>query len=390
MTKYILFSFYLVLIYPLGVDLHLTGLTAIANDLDASEATLHQAFSIYLMGMVSSMLVAGWCSDNLGRKPIVLLGTAIFLLASFNAGISVTENNFLIARFFQGIGAGFCYVVTFAILRDTLAEKQRAKVLSMINGITCIIPVLAPVLGFLILLKFKWPVMFYAMAIYALLIFIYCFFGIKETKPKQWTKNKNNTITDESFLNSFFLSRLLISCLGMSVILTYVNISPIVIMQQMHYTTGQYSTAITLLSMVSMATSFMMPKILTKLRYETILYTGLSSFLGAVIFLFIGKNSDPRWFFASFSLCGAGFALLFGIIMSQALSPFSQRAGLASSILGISQLSFASLYIWTMGWLGISALNMLMVILSASCLIGFTFLHLFRSSGQQQKVNCDA
>ncbi|QKJ48190.1 MFS transporter [Proteus vulgaris] len=390
MTKYILFSFCLVLIYPLGVDLHLTGLTAIANDLDASEATLHQAFSIYLMGMVSSMLVAGWCSDNLGRKPIVLLGTVIFLLASFNAGISVTENNFLIARFFQGIGAGFCYVVTFAILRDTLAEKQRAKVFSMINGITCIIPVLAPVLGFLILLKFKWPVMFYAMAIYALLIFIYCFFGIKETKPKQRAKNKNNTITGESFLNSFFLSRLLISCLGMSAILTYVNISPIVIMQQMHYTTGQYSTAITLLSMVSMATSFMMPKILTKLRYETILYTGLSSFLGAVIFLFIGKNSDPRWFFASFSLCGAGFALLFGIIMSQALSPFSQRAGLASSILGISQLSFASLYIWTMGWLGISAINMLMVILSASCLIGFTFLHLFRSSGQQQKVNCDA
>lgn len=390
MTKYILFSFCLVLIYPLGVDLHLTGLTAIANDLGASEATLHQAFSIYLMGMVSSMLVAGWCSDKLGRKPIVLLGTVIFLLASFNAGISVTENNFLIARFFQGIGAGFCYVVTFAILRDTLAEKQRAKVLSMINGITCIIPVLAPVLGFLILLKFKWSVMFYAMAIYALLIFIYCFFGIKETKPKQWIKNKTNADTGESFLNSFFLSRLLISCLGISVILTYVNISPIVIMQQMHYTTGQYSIVITLLSMISMATSFMMPKILAKLRYETILYTGLSSFLGAAVFLFIGKNSDPHWFFVSFSLCGAGFALLFGIIMSQALSPFSQRAGLASSILGISQLSFASLYIWTMGWLGISAINMLMVILFSSCFIGFTFLHLFRSSGQQQKVNCDA
>lgn len=392
MTKYILFSFCLVLIYPLGVDLYLTGLTAIANDLNASEATLHQAFSIYLMGMVPSMLVAGWCSDNLGRKPVILLGTVIFLLASFNAGISVTENNFLIARFFQGIGAGFCYVVTFAILRDILAEKQRAKVLSMINGITCIIPVLAPVLGFLILLKFEWPVMFYAMAIYALLIFIYCFFGIKETKSKTRAKSKDNTntIARESFLNSFFLSRLLISCLGMSVILTYVNISPIVIMQQMHYTTGQYSTAITLLSMISMITSFMMPKILTKLRYKTILYTGLLSFLVAAIFLFIGKNSEPRWFFVSFSLCGAGFALLFGIIMSQALSPFSQRAGLASSILGISQLSFASLYIWIMGWMGISAINMLMVILFASCLIGFTFLHLFRSAEQQQKVNCDA
>lgn len=138
MTKYILFSFCLVLIYPLGVDLHLTGLTAIANDLNASEATLHQAFSIYLMGMVSSMLVAGWCSDNLGRKPVILLGAVIFLLASFNAGISITANSFLIARFFQGIGAGFCYVVTFAILRDTLAEKQRAKVLKIVLISLCI------------------------------------------------------------------------------------------------------------------------------------------------------------------------------------------------------------------------------------------------------------
>lgn len=74
-----LFLVFLVLIYPLGVDLYLTGLTAIASDLNASEVTLHHAFSIYLMGMVSSMLIAGWCSDNLGRKPVILFGTLIFL-----------------------------------------------------------------------------------------------------------------------------------------------------------------------------------------------------------------------------------------------------------------------------------------------------------------------
>jgi DHA1 family multidrug resistance protein-like MFS transporter len=51
---------------------------------------------------------------------------------------------FLAGRFIQGIGAGGCYVVAFAILRDTLNAQRRAKVLSMLNGITCIIPVLAP------------------------------------------------------------------------------------------------------------------------------------------------------------------------------------------------------------------------------------------------------
>ena len=108
MTKYILFSFCLILIYPLGVDLHLTGLPAIAADLNATESTLHMAFSIYLIGMASTMLVAGYCADRFGRKPIVLLGTLIFMLASLQTGLSTSENSFLIARFLQGVGAGVC------------------------------------------------------------------------------------------------------------------------------------------------------------------------------------------------------------------------------------------------------------------------------------------
>lgn len=396
MMKYIIFSFCIVLIYPLGVDLHLTGLTAIADALQATEATLHMAFSIYLIGMASTMLIAGWCSDSLGRKPIALLGTLIFMLASLQSGFSITENSFLIARFFQGIGAGFCYVVTFAILRDTLKEQQRAKILSMLNGITCIVPVLAPVLGYLILLRFEWQTMFFFMAGYALLNFVFCLFGIKETKQKKCT-NKGSvpdlvegSLANESFLNPLFLSRLLISCLGMGVILTYVNISPIVIMQQMNYTTGQYSTLMTLLSIVSMTTSFLMPKILSKFSYSSILYTGLMSFLCAALFLLLGLIQHNYWFFIAFALCGAGFALLFGIIMSQALSPFSQRAGLASSVLAIAQLSFASLYIWIMGWIGIPAITMLIVILLASSIIGFILLRLFGTSNKSQEVVCDA
>ncbi|HCH50693.1 MAG TPA: multidrug transporter MdtL [Proteus sp.] len=396
MMKYIIFSFCIVLIYPLGVDLHLTGLTAIARDLQATEATLHMAFSIYLIGMASTMLIAGWCSDHFGRKPIALLGTVVFMLASLQSGFSITENSFLIARFFQGIGAGFCYVVTFAILRDTLIEQQRAKILSMLNGITCIVPVLAPVLGYLILLHFEWPTMFFFMAGYALINFVFCLFGIKETKQKIDPNKKftpdlvKMSSVNESLLNPLFLSRLLISCLGMGVILTYVNISPIVIMQQMNYTTGQYSTVMTLLSLVSMTTSFLMPKILSKFSYSTILYTGLMIFFCAALFLLLGLVQENYWFFIAFALCGAGFALLFGIIMSQALSPFSQRAGLASSVLAIAQLSFASLYIWIMGWIGIPAITMLIIILLASSVIGFTLLRFFSSLNQSQEVVSNA
>jgi Major Facilitator Superfamily. len=68
----------LILIYPLGVDLYLVGLPDIARDLNASAVDLHTAFSIYLAGMASTMIIAGIVSDRFGRKPIALLGALIF------------------------------------------------------------------------------------------------------------------------------------------------------------------------------------------------------------------------------------------------------------------------------------------------------------------------
>ena len=88
------------------------------------------------------------------------------------------------------MGQVFVTLLLFAILRDTLTEQQRAKVLSMINGITCIIPVLAPVLGFIILLYCEWSMMFYLMGAYSLLAFYLLFLGIKETYHKKEFKNK--------------------------------------------------------------------------------------------------------------------------------------------------------------------------------------------------------
>lgn len=380
MTKYVLFSFWIVLIYPLGVDLHLTGIPLIAAELHASESQLHMAFSIYLAGMASTMLIAGWCADHIGRKPVALVGAAIFALSSVMAGSSSTTTIFLAARFLQGIGAGFCYVVTFALLRDVLSANTRTKVLSAMNGITCIAPVLAPVIGFIILLFYHWSVMFYFMAAYAVLSIIFCLAAIKETKPliNKTTINEEINIDEpnESLLSHFFISRLVISCFGMAVILTYVNVSPIILMTNLNFTTGQYSTAMTLLAMVSMTTSFLMPKLISLFNSQSILYFALSLFLlnAFILFLFLFYFSHIGLLFIVFAFCGVGFSMQFGIIMSQALSPFARRAGIASSVLAISQLSFASFYIWLMGWVGVQSVNMLFIILLATGIIGITLL----------------
>lgn len=85
--------------------------------------------------------------------------------------------------FSSGVGAGGCYVVAFAILRDTLDERRRAKVLSLLNGITCIVPVLAPVMGHLIMLRYPWQSLFYTMVGMGVIVGLLSLFVLRETRP---------------------------------------------------------------------------------------------------------------------------------------------------------------------------------------------------------------
>ena len=76
----------------------------------------------------------------------------------------------------------------------------------------------------------------------------------------------------------------------------------------------------------------------------------------------------------SFGFVCSGFAIGFGVTMSQALSPFVTRAGVASSLLGIAQVCTSALYIWVMGLLEVSAINILLVILAVGALVSITLI----------------
>ena len=271
MTRFLLCSFALVLLYPSGIDMYLVGLPRIAQDLGASEAQLHIAFSVYLAGMASAMLFAGRIADRSGRKPVAIVGAAIFVIASLLCAQAHTSSHVLLGRFIQGIGAGSCYVVAFAILRDTLDDRRRAKVLSLLNGITCIIPVLAPVLGHLIMLKYPWQSLFYTMIGMGVVVCLLSVFILRESRPAALQTATPTARGAESLLNRFFLSRLAITTLSVSVILTFVNTSPVLLMEVMGFDRGEYATTMAMTAGVSMAVSFSTPFALSLFKPRTLM-----------------------------------------------------------------------------------------------------------------------
>ena len=362
MARFLFCSFALVLLYPSGIDMYLVGLPHIARDLGASEAQLHIAFSAYLAGMASSMVFAGKIADKAGRQPVAITGAVIFALASVLCSQAQESSLFLIGRFIQGVGAGGCYVVAFAILRDTLSAQRRAKVLSMLNGITCIIPVLAPVIGYLIMLKLPWQSLFWTMAVMGMLVFLLSIAVLKETHPgSQHSRTGTTFHPAEKLLNRFFISRLLVTTLSVAVILTYVNVSPVLLMETMGFDRGEYSTVMASTALVSMAVSFSTPFALNIFSQRTLMLTSQVLFLAAGVLL--ASASSHSLMLAGITLICAGFSVGFGVAMSQALGPFSLRAGVASSVLGIAQVCGSSLWIWLAAVLGLNALNMLIGIL---------------------------
>ncbi|MDA8481038.1 MFS transporter [Citrobacter sp. Awk 4] len=388
MTRFLLCSFALVLLYPAGIDMYLVGLPRIAADLNASEAQLHIAFSVYLAGMATAMLFAGKVADRSGRKPVAIVGAVIFIFASTLCSLAQDGSLFLTGRFIQGIGAGSCYVVAFAILRDTLDDRRRAKVLSLLNGITCIVPVLAPVLGHLIMLRFPWQSLFYTMIAMGIAVCLLSLFILRETRPTTRSSSSCSPQNAESLINRFFLSRLAITTLSVSVILTFVNTSPVLLMEVMGFDRGEYATTMALTAGVSMAVSFSTPFALGVFKPRTLMMTSQGLFLAAGVVLSLATSNAVTLF--GLTLICAGFSVGFGVAMSQALGPFSLRAGVASSVLGIAQVCGSSLWIWLAAIVGINALNMLIGILIGCSIVSLLLIMLVapnRSAPDHEEIH---
>ncbi len=285
MGIFLLCSFLMIILYPVGIDLYLVAVPQIAQTLQASEAQIHTAFSIYLFGMAATVLLGGIIADRHGRRWVVQGGALIFVIASLVAANATGISQFYLGRFWQGAGAGALYIMTFTVLRDVLSQARLAVALSMINGVICVIPVLAPVLGYLILSRFDWRGIFVAMALVAAFSGLVNLLLLKETRPAR--QPGSGSARPFALLRSprFMLLSLLTSA-SVTAILVYVSVSPLILMREFGFTTEQYSTVMMVMAGVSMSTSFLTPLLLRWLgKHQVLALSHLTYLLAAIALL---------------------------------------------------------------------------------------------------------
>lgn len=359
MGIFLLCSFLMIILYPVGIDLYLVAVPQIAQTLQASEAQIHTAFSIYLFGMAATVLLGGIIADRHGRRWVVQGGALIFVIASLVAANATGIGQFYLGRFWQGAGAGALYIMTFTVLRDVLNQARLAMALSMINGVICVIPVLAPVLGYLILSRFDWRGIFVAMALVAAVSGLVNLLLLRETRP---ARLQGGTTRPFALLRSsrFMLHSLLTSA-SVTAILVYVSVSPLILMQGLGFTTEQYAIVMMVMAGVSMSTSFLTPLLLRwQGKHRVLALSHLAYLLAACLLLGHWQlGGNIRLLLPGFALVCISFSCGFGVAMGEALAECQHHAAFASALLCIMQISLSGLYIWLLGQLGVAPSGML-------------------------------
>ncbi|WP_225748374.1 multidrug effflux MFS transporter [Eikenella sp. Marseille-P7795] len=143
-------------VMPFSIDTYLPAVPAMAASLGVRETDIQQSLSIFLVGQSAGVLLGGVWSDFKGRRPVVLAGLGLYLLASFGLIILQTLPQLMLLRMVQAFGAGMVAVSGGAIVRDHYEGRRAAQMFALIGGIMMAAPVLAPMVGWLMQLIGGW------------------------------------------------------------------------------------------------------------------------------------------------------------------------------------------------------------------------------------------
>ncbi len=167
-----------------SVDAMLPALPQMAAQLSPDAPNQVQlVVTSFLLGMGMGTLITGPLSDSFGRKPVVLGGAAIYVLAALVGSIAQSLEVLLIARVVQGMGAAGPRVVTLAIIRDLFAGRGMARIVSFVMIVFTMVPALAPSMGAAILQISDWRGIFLAFMLFSVISAGWTALRLPETLP---------------------------------------------------------------------------------------------------------------------------------------------------------------------------------------------------------------
>ncbi len=291
----------------LSNDMIMPGMPQVTKEFHANISDIPLSFTVYLLGGASLQLFLGPLSDSLGRRKLMLLGSLIFLICSIFLANSSTIEEFILIRFFQGMGLCFIGVIGYSSIQEMFPEKEAVVLISIMSNVALIAPLLGPLLGGIYVEYFHWRGIFIITSTFALISAIGLYLYMPETAHLRYSKNsKPEKKPDLSILpklsfhniyrvftkilkNKVFLSGCIMAGLNAMPILVWIAISPIILMEKSMFSPAMYGVSqIPVFGGILISTLFV-SKLVKVFKLTKIVQIGSIVMLCSIIFMGIAS-----------------------------------------------------------------------------------------------------
>lgn len=335
----------LVTLTPMGIDIYLPSLPAMAAGFGEPVSALQASITLFIFAVGLGQMLIGPLADRYGRRPVALGGAMAYLAGSALGAAASTLEVFYVARVIQGLGACSASLVAFAAVRDKFSPAVGARVYSYLNGALCSVPALAPMLGGALAVHAGWRSTFVFMVLFAFALMVLLARRFAETRAAP-TSPRGPLYSLPRYLpiiaSGRFLYFALFGMAGMAMILVFVSAAPVVLVQQLGYSELGFSAWFGGNAAINIAAFFLAPAFIARFGRHTMVRVGMVALLLASAMHAAAWGWMPlsAWtFMLPVAVLTVGFSLALGSGLSLALEPFADRAGTAAAVYGLFQMS---------------------------------------------------
>ncbi|KRL57415.1 multidrug effflux MFS transporter [Furfurilactobacillus rossiae] len=325
---------------PLSLDMYLPALPQLQASFHTSSAAVQASISACLIGMAVGQLIIGPWSDRVGRRKPLLIGLIVFTLTS--AALIFVHNIvvFLVLRVIQGLAGAAGQVLSRAVARDLFSGHRLTTFYATLMSINGIFPVIAPILGAVLVSFFPWESVFVTLTIVGILLVIASAFGLPETATSIGGPVEKLDFKSV-FSNGRFMLNASLLALVYGALFTYIADSSFIFQQDYHLSTTAFSIIYAINGLGIALGSKIVGRVSEFLNEHQIAQVGfLVPLIGCAILVVNALTINQLWLFAValwFVVSSVGFNST--ITTAIAMESTTKNIGTASAILGtLSQL----------------------------------------------------
>ncbi|MDX8141854.1 multidrug effflux MFS transporter [Lentzea sp. BCCO 10_0061] len=328
---------------PFGIDLYLPAFPRMAVELETSDTAIQLTLTMFLLGLATGQLVFGPVSDRWGRRGPLLIGSALFVAASLLAAAAPTIAILLVARLVQGVSAAAGMVIGRAIIADLVTGRAAARAFSLMMTVTGVAPVVAPLLGSLMVDGIGWRGVLFVLAGLAVAMLAGSAALVRETHPRE-RRGSAHGGGFRSLGRRAYLTATATFVLSFAVLMAYISASPFLYQVVIGLSPVGYGMLFALNALGLIASSTVASRLLRSRSPRQILAIGTTWLLTAAVTLLVLAvlPINAGWLVVPIFFLVPALGFIAGPATGLALDAVRGAAGTGSAVLGASQFALAA------------------------------------------------